>query len=79
MHLAAVSGRGTRLRGQSSVRRKPVELRAQVPALYAEERCEDFGPTLRAKQLAKVKLLVVSETAKYCGTNVDNAYFFNKN
>ena len=39
-----------RLRGQPSARRKPPELRAQVLALYAQERYADFGPTLMAEQ-----------------------------
>jgi hypothetical protein len=39
-------------------------LRAQALALYAEERYADFGPTLMAEQLAKVKLVVDHETLR---------------
>jgi hypothetical protein len=53
-----------RLRGQPSARRKPVALRAQALALYAEERYADFGPTLMAEQLAKAKLVVDHETLR---------------
>src|SRR3954471_9679138 len=53
-----------RLRGQPSARRKPVELRTQALALYAEERYADFGPTLMAEQLAKAGLKVDHETLR---------------
>ncbi len=53
-----------RLRGQPSARGKPPALRAQVLALYAEERYADFGPTLMAEQLAKEKLVVDHETLR---------------
>ena len=53
-----------RLRGQASARRKSPKLRAQALALYAEERYADFGPTLMAEQLAKVKLVVDHETLR---------------
>jgi hypothetical protein len=36
-------------RGVSGLRGKPAVKRAQVPALYAEERYADFGPTLMAE------------------------------
>ena len=36
-----------RLRGRPSARRKPPALRALALARYAEERYEDFGPTLK--------------------------------
>jgi len=52
------------LRGKPSARRKPPELRAQVLALYAEERYADFGPTLMAEHLAKAKLVVNHETLR---------------
>ena len=61
---AGDSGLVHRLRGQASARRKPAELRAQALALYAEERYADFGPTLMAEQLAKVKLVVDHETLR---------------
>jgi hypothetical protein len=53
-----------RLRGRPSARRKPPALRAQVLALYAQERYADFGPTLMAEQLAKQKLVVDHETLR---------------
>ncbi len=52
------------LRGKPSARRKPPELRAQVLALYAQERYADFGPTLMAEHLAKEKLVVDHETLR---------------
>ena len=52
------------LRGKPSARRKPSELRAQVLALYAQERYADFGPTLMAEHLAKEKLVVDHETLR---------------
>ena len=61
---AGDSGLVHRLRGQASARRKSAELRAQALALYAEERYADFGPTLMAEQLAKVKLVVDHETLR---------------
>jgi len=53
-----------RLRGKPSARRKPPQLRAQVLALYAQERYADFGPTLMAEHLAKRKLEVDHETLR---------------
>ncbi len=53
-----------RLRGQPSVRRKPIELRTQVLARCDEERYADFGPTLMAEHLAKEKLVVDHETLR---------------
>ena len=53
-----------RLRGKPSGRRKPPELRAQVLALYAEDRYADFGPTLMAEHLALAKLEVDHETLR---------------
>ena len=53
-----------RLRGKPSARRKPPQLRAQVLALYAQERYADFGPTLMAEHLAKRKLVVDHETLR---------------
>ena len=53
-----------RLRGRPSARRKPAALREQALALYAQERYADFGPTLMAEQLAKVKLVVDHETLR---------------
>jgi hypothetical protein len=53
-----------RLRGQPSARRKPLLLRAQVLARYAEERYADFGPTLMAEHLAKEGLVVDHETLR---------------
>ena len=53
-----------RLRGKPSARRKPVKVRAQALALYAEERYADFGPTLMAEQLAKIGLSVDHETLR---------------
>jgi len=52
------------LRGKPSARRKPLELRAQVLALYAQERYADFGPTLMAEHLAKENLVVDHETLR---------------
>ena len=53
-----------RLRGRPSGRRKPAGLRAQVLALYGEERYADFGPTLMSEHLAKQKLVVDHETLR---------------
>ena len=53
-----------RLRGQPSARRKPSVLRAQVLALSAEPRYEEFGPTMMAEQLLKAKLVVDHETLR---------------
>jgi len=52
------------LRGKPSARRKPAELRAQVLALYGQERYADFGPTLMAEHLAKQELVVDHETLR---------------
>src|ERR1035438_2280448 len=51
-----------RLRGRASARRKPGDVRAQVLALYAEERYAGFGPTLFAEHLARQKIGVDHET-----------------
>lgn len=53
-----------RLRGRPGARRKPPELRARALARYAEERYEDFGPTLMAEHLAKEKMVVDHETLR---------------
>lgn len=53
-----------RLRGKPSARRKPAALREQALALYAQDRYADFGPTLMAEQLAKVKVVVDHETLR---------------
>ena len=53
-----------RLRGHPSARGKPPELRVEALALYAEERYDDFGPTLMAEQLAKAGLVVDHETLR---------------
>ena len=53
-----------RLRGQPGLRRKPAAERAQVLALYAEERYADFGPTLLAEELAKEGLVVDHDTVR---------------
>ena len=53
-----------RLRGQAGLRRKPAAERAQVLALYADERYVDFGPTLLAEELAKGGLVVDHDTVR---------------
>jgi transposase len=53
-----------RLRGRPSARRKPPALRALALARYAEERYEDFGPTLMAEHLAKEGVVVDHETLR---------------
>ena len=53
-----------RLRGQAGLRRKPAAERAQVLALYAEERYADFGPTLMAEELAKEGIQVDHDTVR---------------
>ena len=53
-----------RLRGQAGWRRKPAAERAQVLALYADERYADFGPTLLAEELAKGGLMVDHDTVR---------------
>ena len=53
-----------RLRGQAGLRRKPAALRAQVLALYADERYLDFGPTLLAEELAKAGVVVDHDTVR---------------
>ena len=53
-----------RLRGQAGLRRKPAAARAQVLALYADERYADFGPTLLAEELAKGGLVVDHDTVR---------------
>ena len=44
-----------RLRGKPSARRKPAALREEVLALYGQERCADFGPTLMAGAQAQLQ------------------------
>jgi hypothetical protein len=53
-----------RLRGQPSARRKPGKIRAQVLALYGEERYADFGPTLLAEHLERRGIEVDHETIR---------------
>jgi hypothetical protein len=53
-----------RLRGKAGLRRKPAAERAQVLALYAEERYADFGPTLMAETVAKQGIMVDHDTVR---------------
>ncbi len=53
-----------RLRGKPSARRKPGKVRAQVLALYGEERYADFGPTRLAEHLARRGIAVDHETVR---------------
>ena len=53
-----------RLRGKAGLRRKPAAERAQVLALYAEERYADFGPTLMAETVAKQGIVVDHDTVR---------------
>ena len=58
------AGLGHRLRGLAGLPRKPATERAQVRALYADERYADFGPTLLAEELAKSGLGVDHDTVR---------------
>jgi transposase len=53
-----------RLRGRPGLRSKPLALRAQVLARYAEERYADFGPTLLAEELEKEGIVVDHDTVR---------------
>jgi hypothetical protein len=53
-----------RLRGKPSARRKPGKIRAQVLALYSDERYADFGPTLLAEHLERRGVEVDHETIR---------------
>src|SRR5271165_2631541 len=53
-----------RLRGRPSARRKPEKVRAQVLALYQDERYADFGPTLLAEHLERRGIEVDHETVR---------------
>jgi hypothetical protein len=53
-----------RLRGKASARRKPGKVRAEVLALYQDERYADFGPTLLAEHLARRGMAVDHETVR---------------
>jgi len=53
-----------RLRGKPSARRKPGKVRAQVLALYNDERYADFGPTLLAEHLERRGIEVNHETVR---------------
>ena len=53
-----------RLRGKPGLRGKPVALRTEVLKLCAEDRYEDFGPTLMAEELAKQGMVVDHDTVR---------------
>ena len=53
-----------RLRGNPGLRCKPAALRAEVLKLCAEERYEDFGPTLLAEELEKQGIVVDHDTVR---------------
>ncbi|MDE3100202.1 MAG: ISNCY family transposase [Verrucomicrobiota bacterium] len=53
-----------RLRGRASARGKPGAMRAQVLALYAQERYAGFGPTLFAEHLERQRIVVDHETVR---------------
>src|SRR5271169_6513620 len=53
-----------RLRGKPGLRRKPPALRTQVLTLCAEDRYEDFGPTLLAEELEKKGIVVDHDTVR---------------
>src|SRR5689334_428508 len=53
-----------RLRGKAGLRCKPAVLRMEVLKLCAEERYEDFGPTLMAEELQKEGLVVDHDTVR---------------
>jgi len=53
-----------RLRARPGMRCKPAALRTEVLKLCAEERYEDFGPTLMAEELEKGGILVDHDTVR---------------
>ena len=53
-----------RLRGKPGLRCKPPALRTEVLKLCAEERYEDFGPTLMAEELEKQGIVVDHDTVR---------------
>jgi hypothetical protein len=53
-----------RLRGKAGLRCKPAALRTEVLKLCAEERYEDFGPTLMAEELEKAGWVVDHDTLR---------------
>src|SRR5689334_22748057 len=53
-----------RLRGKAGLRCKPAALRTEVLKLCAEDRYEDFGPTLMAEELEKKGLVVDHDTVR---------------
>jgi hypothetical protein len=53
-----------RLRGKPGLRCKPVALRTKVLRLCAEDRYEDFGPTLMAEELEKQGIVVDHDTVR---------------
>ena len=53
-----------RLRGKPGMRCKPAALRTQVLKLCAEDRYEDFGPTLMAEELEKQGMVVDHDTVR---------------
>jgi transposase len=53
-----------RLRGKAGLRCKPAALRAEVMKLCAEDRYEDFGPTLMAEELEKKGIVVDHDTVR---------------
>jgi transposase len=53
-----------RLRGKAGLRCKPAGLRTEVLKLCAEERYQDFGPTLMAEELEKEGMVVDHDTLR---------------
>jgi transposase len=53
-----------RLRGKPGLRCKPAALRTEVLRLCAEDRYEDFGPTLMAEELEKQGIVVDHDTVR---------------
>jgi transposase len=53
-----------RLRGKPGLRCKPAVLRTEVLKLCAEDRYEDFGPTLLAEELEKQGIVVDHDTVR---------------
>src|SRR4029077_3684692 len=53
-----------RLRGKPGLRCKPAALRTEVLKLCAEERYEDFGPTLMVEELEKEGIVVDHDTGR---------------
>jgi transposase len=53
-----------RLRGKPGLRCKPAALRTEVLKLCAEERYEDFGPTLMVEELEKEGIVVDHDTVR---------------